>query len=232
MIKKCYSCKDNKSAEEFYKNKAHSDGLASECKSCASIKNKQYHKDNIDKVKVQRAGYRKNNKEKIQAASQEYYDENFNKISIIKKSYYQDNKEEIKIERKQHYQDNKEEKIKYQGEYHKKRIGEDLNYKLACYLRIRIGVALKNNQRAGSAVADLGCSIKFFKGYIEEQFDINMTWDNHGEWHLDHIIPLASFDLSDREQFLKACHYTNYQPLWARDNLSKSNNLNWNKDEK
>jgi hypothetical protein len=48
-----------------------------------------------------------------------------------------------------------------------------------------------------------------------------MTWDNWTTdgWHIDHIKPLASsFDLTDRKQFLEACHYTNLQPLWAKDN--------------
>ena len=82
---------------------------------------------------------------------------------------------------------------------------------------------IKRNQKAGSAVSDLGCSIPEFKIYIESLFQKGMTWDNwstHG-WHLDHIIPLSSFDLTDREQFLIACNYKNLQPLWAKDNLKK-----------
>ena len=70
----------------------------------------------------------------------------------------------------------------------------------------------------------IGCSIPEFKFYIEGKFSDGMTWENYGYhgWHLDHIIPLAFYDLSNREQFLKAVHYTNLQPLWARDNFAKS----------
>jgi len=59
--------------------------------------------------------------------------------------------------------------------------------------------------------------------YLEALFTPGMTWDNRGlyGWHIDHIKPLASFDLTDREQFLQACHYTNLQPLWWQDNLKK-----------
>lgn len=95
--------------------------------------------------------------------------------------------------------------------------------KIAHNLRSRIRHSIKNKQKSGSAVKDLGCSIDELKEYLGKQFDKNMTWDNYGfyGWHIDHIIPLSSFDLTDRQQFLKACHYTNLQPLWAKENLSK-----------
>lgn len=115
-------------------------------------------------------------------------------------------------------------KIKKQG---------NINYKIATNMRIRLLKALKNNQKIGSAIKDLGCSIGELKLYLEKQFYNNqdtaepMSWDNYGMfgWHIDHIIPLSSFDLINREQFLKACHYTNLQPLWAKDNLSKNNKM-------
>jgi len=84
---------------------------------------------------------------------------------------------------------------------------------------------LKNNQKSGSAVVDLGCTIEELRIYLESKFQVGMTWDNYGEWHIDHIIPLSKFNLEDREEFLKACNYENLQPLWAEANLKKSNKL-------
>lgn len=57
--------------------------------------------------------------------------------------------------------------------------------------------------------------------HLESLFKPGMSWENHGEWHIDHILPLASFDLTDEQQAAKACHYTNLQPLWASENMSK-----------
>ena len=67
----------------------------------------------------------------------------------------------------------------------------------------------------------LGASVTFVKKYLESLFQPGMSWDNYGEWHVDHIIPCASFDLNDPEQQKKCFHYTNLQPLWAADNIAK-----------
>jgi hypothetical protein len=76
---------------------------------------------------------------------------------------------------------------------------------------------------------DLGCSVQELKVYLEAKFYPHsetgeaMNWGNYGlhGWHIDHIIPLSSFDLTDPEHLRQGVHYTNLQPLWAKDNLSK-----------
>ena len=74
--------------------------------------------------------------------------------------------------------------------------------------------------------------MKELKIYLESLFQEGMTWDNYNfyGWHIDHIIPIASFDLSDPEQQKKCFHYTNLQPLWASDNLQKGVKLDWKKN--
>jgi len=71
-----------------------------------------------------------------------------------------------------------------------------------------------------------GTTSNEFRAHIERQFTRKMTWENHGKvWHLDHIMPLSKFDLSDRNQLLIACNWQNFQPLLARKNLSKSDKI-------
>ena len=109
----------------------------------------------------------------------------------------------------------------------------NINYKIKKILRNRLHDALKNSYKCGSAVRDLGCSINELKQYLEKMFYNNprtgesMSWENYGfyGWHIDHIVPLSSFNLTDREQFLKAVHYTNLQPLWMKENLSKGDKI-------
>tara|TARA_R110000868_G_scaffold66014_6_gene197004 strand:+ start:5682 stop:6254 length:573 start_codon:yes stop_codon:yes gene_type:complete len=110
-----------------------------------------------------------------------------------------------------------------QKAYHRARIESDINYRLAKNLRSRLTSAIKHNSKTGSAIRDLGCDIEFLKNYLESLFTKGMSWNNYGKWHIDHIKPLANFDLTNREELLKACHYTNLQPLWAIDNIRKSN---------
>jgi hypothetical protein len=112
---------------------------------------------------------------------------------------------------------------KLNREYKKNRSSIDINFKLANNLRHRLYSAISNDQKTGSAVRDLGCSVEMLKAYLEALFQKDMTWSNYGlkGWHIDHIKPLVSFDLTNEKEFKEACHYTNLQPMWATDNLKK-----------
>lgn len=113
----------------------------------------------------------------------------------------------------------------YRNEYRKKRRESDPNYRFACALRNRIKEAFRKQygNKSHKTVALLGCTIEECRIYIELLWKPGMTWQNYGlrGWHIDHIKPCASFDLTDPDQ-QKACfHYSNLQPLWWWDNLSK-----------
>jgi len=109
--------------------------------------------------------------------------------------------------------------------YYTQRRSKDLNYKLRSNLSRRLRKALNGQHRLYKTIKGLGCSIAAFKLYIENQFEDGMTWDNYGEWHLDHVLPLASFDLTNEAQYLEAANWLNYQPLWAKDNVSKGGRI-------
>jgi hypothetical protein len=121
------------------------------------------------------------------------------------------------------YNDNKEKVIKANGAYAKVRKRTDIGYRLATVLRSRLNKLLRGKVKIGSHVKDLGCSLKELRTYLESKFSSGMSWENYGMhgWHVDHILPLSSFDLTRPEELKLAVHYTNLQPLWAIDNLKK-----------
>jgi hypothetical protein len=102
---------------------------------------------------------------------------------------------------------------------------EKARKKLPRMLRNRFRIALKKNLKHSSSIVLLGCSLDDFRFYMEGKFQDGMTWENHGKWHIDHIKPCSSFDLSDPKQQEICFHYSNLQPLWAHDNQVKHNKL-------
>jgi hypothetical protein len=163
-------------------------------------------------------------KEYLAEYAQIYYLENKEELKIQHKQYNETHVEEIKNNFQEWYCNNKDKVIAQKREYESNKRKIDLNFRLKKNLRHRLYLAIRRNSKRGSAVKDLGCSIKFFKDYITSKFYGNMSWDNYGAyWELDHIVPLNKFDLSNREELLKAIHYTNFQPLTIEEHRCKSN---------
>ena len=104
----------------------------------------------------------------------------------------------------------------------------DLHGYIASKLRTRIYSAIMNGngQKAYSSVELLGCTINHCRIHLERQFSEGMSWNNHGEWHIDHRKPCAVFDLTDSDEQKKCFHYTNLQPMWADENIAKKDNFN------
>ena len=157
------------------------------------------------------------------AKSREWAKNNRAKATETARKYRQSNPEQHAEAVKRYNKAHPEKRRKTHRTYIANTKMKDLNFKLDCSVRSRLGTALKDNAKSGSAVSDLGCSIPELKEHIEKQWQEGMSWDNWtlDGWHIDHIKPLAAFDLTDTIQFKQAVHYTNLQPLWAEANLSK-----------
>jgi hypothetical protein len=189
--------------------------------------NKAHYEANREKRMAQIKSYRLANKDKMRdyyrAYGKAHYKANIDKVKARLKAYRLANADKIKVTQKAYRAANLDKK----NAYNSNRLKTDIQYRICKRLRNRLNRALKNNKKTGSAVKDLGCTINEFKTYLESKFQSGMTWNNWGSkgWHIDHIKPLASFDLTDRQQLLMACHYTNLQPLWAKDNLIKSDKI-------
>jgi len=111
----------------------------------------------------------------------------------------------------------------YMREYARERAEKNPHFRAAGALRSRVRGAIKSSggSKAHKTIRLVGCTIESLCQHLEAQFAEGMSWDNHGDWHIDHIIPCAAFDLTDESQQFKCFNYTNLQPLWASDNMSK-----------
>lgn len=252
-MKNCSKCKENKEIEEFYKKKSTKDGLRSECIECTKkylLMNKEkianykknYHKS--DKYKELSKNKYSKNKEIILKKNKDYSDENKESISDNKKKYYQENKEEILLKRKEYYEKLsndpelktiRRKKVRlYSKRYREKnkdilseriknRKKNDFLFKITESIRTLIWLSINKRgyKKNSKTYKILGCSFDEFKEYIESQFKDNMCWENYGEWHLDHKIPISWAETED--QIYELNYYSNFQPLWAFDNLSKGN---------
>ena len=198
IIKQCTKCKEYKLLEDFCIRKACAFGKDSQCKLCK----KQYQQENKERIKQYKKQYWQENKEKI-------------------RQYNQRRKEQIKQYRKQYWQENKE----YFYKYAKQKKQTDPLFKMSCNIRCLIYHSIKKQgyTKSSKTYKILGCDFNTFKKHIERQFTKGMTWENHGEWHYDHIIPISS--AQTEEEVIKLNHYTNFQPLWAEDNIRKSNKI-------
>lgn len=224
--KVCSKCKIDKELYEFQKNKHSKDGYRSECSECSKLMKKLKPKNIINQ-------YHKN-----------YRDKNREKYNEKQKKYYWNNKEKEtervkKYREKQKRINNKEKPEKIKNIYvpwrvknkevfnqkRRERYKTNVIFRLSQNIRNRMNTFISSNNfsKNGKTFELIGCSQIELKIYLENKFLPGMSWDNKGEWHIDHIIPLSL--AKTEEETYKLCHYTNLQPLWANDNLTKGKKL-------
>ncbi len=170
-----------------------------------------YH-NNSDKKKEQNRLWQRNHPEKVKKNAHLWSKKHPTKIKESNRLWKENNPEKVNA---------------IMRIYRKNKRRTNLAFKLMCNLRGRLYNALSHNLKSASTIELLGCEVSFLKQHLESKFKPGMTWENHGVhgWHIDHIRPCASFDLSKPDEQQKCFHYTNLQPLWAEDNRNKSDKL-------
>jgi hypothetical protein len=215
-LKKCTICKTDKSLSLFSKDKSRGDGLSPKCKQCCILKNNQFKSQNPQ----YHSQWYLNNKDKVIETSYVWRENNKEKWDSYVIEY---NKTVSKEKVKQWMKDNN---------YHMKKYYSNPNERLHKALSSAILKSVKNvgvvkNQPTLEIIGLKSWDI--FKEYIENQFEPNMTWDNHGigknntTWHIDHIKPISL--ATTLEEVKKLNHYTNLKPMWGSDNIRKSNKV-------
>jgi hypothetical protein len=200
---------------------------------CPQFLRPSVFKRTASKLKTAIRNWQKKNAKRLQEKRNQHRRENAEHYRDKSRSNYYKNREKLKLRLRDRYAANPEKYRRFAKEwrernpdYQKIRFAKHPEAKMAAMLRRRLLKALDGEVKSGSTYELLGCTWRHLRLHIESQFDANMTWANHGSyWHLDHIVPLDAFDLTDPEQQRRACHWKNLQPLEAKENIRKKNRL-------
>ena len=201
-MKLCNKCKISKPYSEFNKKSDTKDGLYPSCRECRKLLQKNYYEENKNNIQEYQKNYYKNNSEKVKKREKKRREENPELFKI-----YELNR--------------RENRKKYLNQYFYNRRNADDLFKMSHNVREKFNKFIKNKSKSTEKI--IGLTFDGLKEYLENQFKDNMSWDNYGEWHIDHIIPLSL--AKTEEDVYKLCHYINLQPLWAEENLKKSNKI-------
>lgn len=207
-MKKCYRCGDLKEFTEFNKRSKNKDGHDYICRECNKVVRKKYDKkySQTDKCKDVQSKYRQSEKGKL-----------------VPIKWYENNKKRaLEIQLKYRHTEKGKEK---ERRYYIKRYEKN---KLSISISSNIRHSLKGNKQGRHWEDIVEYNLQELKEHLEVQFREGMSWDNHGEWHIDHIRPIASFDITDYEcdDFKECWSLNNLQPLWAIENLKKGSKWN------
>lgn len=222
-LKKCPKCPEPKPLSEFDKDTNRVDGFACWCKE-HEIEYNDKPEIKATTAKYQKE-YREKNKVKLAKQKKEYTarPEVKDKITKRMKEWAKKNREKL-LKKQKDYRDKPENKAK-RNKRQRNRTKNDPIFHLTQSLRNRIRMALKRNSKSLNTMCLIGCDIDYLMYYIQEKFTEGMSWDNHGDWHMDHIKPCIKFDLSRKSEQLICFNFKNLQPLWAEENLRKADNF-------
>lgn len=207
-FKRCSSCKEVKptTPEYFRLYKKSKDGFRYQCVQC-------------------RSDYYRINEKEIREKSKKYYKENTVQALEVCRIYRIGKEKEVKDYNQNYYEHNSARIKEGVKNYSRERARNDINFRLLRRYRTRVYTALKGVCRSKRTRELVGCSIDYLRRYLEQRFTEGMTWDNYGEWHVDHIRPCATFNFSNENEQIECFNFINLQPLWAKDNLEKSAKL-------
>lgn len=218
LTKICTKCGAKKSLGEFYKHKGGRYGVKVVCKVCSLLYDKNYRVVNPKKRKDYFKVYYKTNSQKI---------ENHRKINLETMKAYQKEYRKVNAEKRKSYLKANAKKMAVIRKKYYEKCMMKVDFRLNGVISASIRHALKGNKNGRRWEFLAGYTLEKLKRHLEKQFTEGMTWENYGEWHIDHKVPINVFNFTkpEHEDFKKCWALSNLQPLWSVDNILKSNKL-------
>ena len=228
LTKVCTACKIEKSISEFGMYKRAKDGIRPCCKLCHTGHNKNSYHKNFNRIKIQLKKYRETHTSQIKIGHASWYKRNTDYVKAKVRNWVQQNKEQVRKVKREWVINNRETVLDYKHKAYQ-RVKNNLEYRLSHAFGSGMYRALKLDKAGRSWESLVGYTINELKQHLESKFLPGMTWDNYGKhgWHIDHIIPqdFFEFDSTADVEFQYCWSLDNLQPLWAADNIRKSNKL-------
>lgn len=252
MNRRCSKCHIFKPLDCFHNDKYAPLGKSLRCKTCAIAKSRSYFLENHEVQTARQRAWHHANKKKANATSKAYRESHRAEVSAKKKEWYEankhtqkerdrakylrrrkavlkrcreyvkENKSRVLAAAKAYRESNKEAVSKIKLICYNRKRKTDPAFRVLCNLRTRLGAAVRGASKSAKTIELLGCEIAHLMIHLESQFTEGMTWENYGQWHIDHVKPCASFDFTEPAQQRACFHWTNLQPLWGIDNILKS----------
>jgi hypothetical protein len=200
--KRCCTCKANLQLSAFGPSKQGKDGLRRRCKECHRVANAEYRARNPEASKAACRNWQRNNPEKAKAKNDRWKARNPGRDQELKVKWREENRQHLRDWFKEYRRDPARRLMRSVG------------------ARIRTALVGKHGNRTEHLVGYTGEELR---SHLEKQFAKGMTWENYGQWHIDHIIPLAAFNVTglDDPELRRAWALANLRPLWAEDNIRK-----------
>lgn len=211
------------SADNFYKSKKSRSGLDTACKECVKAKAREWRKENKIRKKLSDALYAKRKSMEISAYQRDYRQKNSAKAKEYFEEYSKKNREKLLRQKREYFQ--RPEVKERVNKYQKSRRKSDPKYRL--FSAFRSAVSGMVSGKIG-ATRHLPYTAEELCRHLERQFVKGMSWENYGDWHVDHITPCASFNISGDpkcNEFQACWALTNLRPMWASENMSKQDKI-------
>lgn len=202
-MKRCYACERTLELASFSKHQSCADGLSYKCRECRSVEKKAAYKKSSERAKERASAWYAKNKALVAERN--------------KARYMSD--PEVRQKRSAYAKSRRKQTSAAAIARRRSRPEAVLNHRIGS----RIRRFLRTGKHSVSTTAVIGCALGELKTHLERQFLPGMSWHNMSEWHIDHIVPLASFTITgpDDPELRRAWALSNLRPLWAKENMSK-----------